>query len=68
MKGNGDYMSTALDMATRYYDKRIAARKRVYYKTLDALLIASGLDYLAGRYTVPSWVGIKNIEITISTK
>lgn len=55
----------AKDMIVKYYDKRESYRKRKYYNSLDELLVAKGRFELVGRYIMPSWLGIKNIEVEI---
>lgn len=58
-------MIMAKDMIVKYYDKRESYRKRKYYNSLDELLVAKGRFELVGRYIMPSWLGIKNIEVEI---
>lgn len=52
----------ALDMITKYYDKRKKPKEREYYNTIDGLFIAVGRDEYVGKYIIPSWLGIKNIS------
>lgn len=55
----------AKDMITKYYDIRESYKQRKYYNSLDELLIAKGRFELVGRYILPSWLGVKNIEVDI---
>lgn len=52
-----------MDMVTKYYDKREPSKERKYYNTPDDLFIAKGRLEYVGKRIVPSWMGIKNIEI-----
>lgn len=51
------------DMITRYYDKRETPKNRKYYIILDELFIKKGRIELIGKNIIPSWMGIKTIEI-----
>jgi len=51
----------AMDMATKYYDKRESSKDRKYYSTLDEMLIDKGRSELVGKNITPSWLGVKNI-------
>lgn len=54
-------MSYALDMITRYYDKRDPSKTRTYYTHPDDLFKAKNRLELIGKCITPSWLGIKNI-------
>jgi hypothetical protein len=55
---------TYLDMITKYYDKREPHKGRKYYDSTDELFKAKGRTEYVGRAVIPSWLGIKDIEIT----
>lgn len=50
-------------MITKFYDKRESVKDRKYYDSLNDLFVAKGI-YI-GKYIIPSWLGIKNIEVDI---
>lgn len=53
-----------LDMKTIFYDKRDNSKSRRYYDNIDELYKDKGRLEYVGKYIIPEWLGIKNIEIT----
>lgn len=56
------------DSVTKYYDKRESSKERKYYDSTDALFKAKGRFEYVGKFVSPSWLGIKNIDVTLETK
>lgn len=52
-----------MDMITLYYDKRDKGKFRAYFKSLDELFIHKQRYELVGMSIIPSWLGVKNVEI-----
>lgn len=55
----------ALDMTTKYYNKKKPSKIRKYFNTPDELFLAEGRKELIGKHICPSWLGVKNITINI---
>ena len=53
------------DCVTKCYDKREPSKGRKYYDTTDSLFEAKGLYEYVGKCIIPSWLGIKNIGVTL---
>lgn len=53
------------DSVTKYYDKREPSKERKYYDTPDALFEVKGRFEYVGKCVCPSWLGIKNIDVTL---
>lgn len=52
----------ALDVKTKYYNKRKKGKDRIFYNTVDELFIAEGRYEYIGKLVIPSWLGIQDIE------
>jgi hypothetical protein len=52
------------DCATLYYDKREPREKRRYFESADELYKAKEMTEYIGRYIIPSWLGIKSVDVT----
>jgi hypothetical protein len=55
------------DAVTKYYDKREPAKERKHFNTKDELFAAKGRKEYVGKSIIPSWLGLKTIDVTCDT-